>query len=601
MGKILFVNLSSGEIDVKEPGEELYLQFLGGYGIGARILYSHQQPGVDPVGPYNMLGFVTGLLTGTPAVTGNRFVVVGKSPLTGTWGDSNSGGYFGPYLKFSGYDAVFFTGASGKPVYLFINDGKAELVDATGIWGKDTHQTEDMIIAAHGKDTKVACIGTAGEKISRISSIITDKGRAAGRSGLGAVMGSKKLKAIAVKGTMLVPLADAEASEQLRRRYLAKMKNSPLAKLLSAQGTSAFTRPSTQNGHAPIKNWGGAAVKDFTNLDAIDGDSMQELLERKYGCWHCPIACGGIMKAGTEYEYAAGVHRPEFETTCNFGTLCLNHDRESIIMANDICNRYGIDTMSTGSTIAFAIECYENGLITKAETDGIELRWGSPQAIIAMTKKLAKREGFGAVLADGVKLAVERIGGAAGKYAMEVGGQELPMSDPKQNPGFGIAYLVDATPGRHTQCGKDEQGTGEEQKKGRTLLQTYNAAGLCQWSVFITGRDPEVITGFLSAVTGHPFTVDELLKTGERIATIRQAFNVREDINLLERKLPDRVNGIPPLMDGPNAGITIDLSNTVKEYLEAMGWDKATGKPSREKLQELGLDDVAQELWPTNN
>jgi aldehyde:ferredoxin oxidoreductase len=600
IGKMLYVDLSTGDIEEETPGEELYRDFLGGYGIGARIIFSRQEPGVDPLGPSNTLGFVTGILTGTPALFGSRYTVVAKSPLTGTWGDANSGGDFGPHLKFAGYDAVFFTGIAEKPVYLFLQDGKAELRDAKDIWGKDTNQTEDMLKAKHGRDTRVACIGPAGEQLSLISGVITNKARAAARSGLGAVMGAKKLKAIAVKGTMQVPLADVEKVEQLRRKYLPKVKDHPLGRELSTCGTTLSTGRNAYNGRSPVRNWGGIGIKHFPNAHTISFDTVLRFQDQKYGCWRCPVACGALMKAGVEYNYAAGTHRPEYETACSFGTLCLNNNYESIIMANDICSRYGLDTISAGSIIAFAIECYENGLITKEDTEGVELKWGDHRAIVAMTEKLARRDGFGAILADGVKIAAERIGKGATSYAIHVGGQEVPYHDPKKFPGLGLSYIIDATPGRHTQYGSEceRKVFGREHKRGNTLIQAYNAAGLCIFSFFATDEDPTMATEFLSAITGYQYSNEELLKTGERISNIRQAFNIREGINALEQKLPDRVVGIPPQPEGPNAGVTIDLSTAVKEYLEAMDWDLVSGKPSGRKLQELGLEDVSAILWP---
>ena len=595
MGRILFVDLSSGELKEEVPDEQLYHDFLGGYGVGARILFSRQKAGCHPLGPDNTLGFVTGCLTGTPALLGSRYAVVAKSALTGSWGDANSGGDFGPYLKFSGYDAIFFTGISERPVHLFIQDGKPELRDASHLWGKDASQTEDMLKAELGKDVRVACIGPAGESMSLISCIINNKGRAAARSGLGAVMGSKKLKAVAVKGTMHVPLACEGKVKQLRRRYLPKLRANKLANMLRIFGTPSFNAGNAHNGECPVKNWEGVGIKDFPNADAISGDSVLRLQQRKYACWQCPIGCGGYMKAGTDYKYAAGTHKPEYETAAGFGIMCLNDNLESIVMANDICNRYGLDTMSTGATIAFAIECFENGLITKDETEGIELKWGNHRAIVAMTVKLARREGFGAILADGVKVAAERIGKGADKYAIHIGGQEVPFHDPKNSPGFGTSYKIDATPARHTQSGANS-GKGEEQKARNTFCQVFQAAGVCQWVAFILGPPP--LSEFMAAVTGYPYDVDSLLVAGERISNIRHAFNLREGLNPLKRQVPGRVLGSPPLQEEPLAGKTVDLDTRLTDYLKAMDWDPVSGKPSKRKLQQLGLEDVSATLWP---
>ena len=611
MGKILFVDLSKGELKDEVLDEKLCRDFIGGYGIGARILFSRQKAGIDPLGPDNIFGVVTGPLTGTPALSGSRYIVVGKSPLTGTWGDANSGGDFGPSLKFAGYDAIFFTGVSQKPVYLFIDQAKAELRDAAHLWGRDTFDTEDQLISELGKEVHVVCIGPSGEKLSLISAIINNRGRAAGRSGLGAVMGSKKLKAVVVTGTMEIPIADRNKANQLRRKYLGEL--SPVANVFRKFGTSVLTATSGHSGDSPVKNWGGVGVVDFPDIAPIGGVNVIERQSKKYACWRCPIGCGGHMRAGTsEYKYEARAHKPEYETLVAFGTMCLNNNLESIIKANDICNRYGLDTISAGCTIAFAIECYENGLITKADTDGIELIWGNHQAIIAMTEKMAKREGFGDILADGSKVAAEKIGKDAEQYAVHIRGQEVPMHDPKHGFHWGTTYMVDATPARHTQGSegmmppglpiptfdrKSFTGRGEVHKIASNMHHIMNCAGMCIF-MYVSLPTVNAIPEFISAVTGWDMTMDELLRTGERISNLRQAFNIREGLNLLQFKMPGRVLGRPPQKDGPLAEVTVDEDTMVKEYLAAMDWDFKTAKPSKKKLQELGLDDVARELSP---
>ncbi|GAI18394.1 unnamed protein product, partial [marine sediment metagenome] len=271
---------------------------------------------------------------------------------------------------------VFFTGISAKPVYLFIKDGKAELRDATHLWGKDSFETEDIIRTELGKDVEVCCIGQSGENLSLISGVMNNKGRAAGRSGLGAVMGSKKLKAVAVKGNMKIPIADEKRAKQLRRKYLGELSQ-PIAGIFKNFGTPAFTAQMAHSGDSPVKNWGGVGVVDFPDVELIGLDPVMERQSKKFACYRCPFGCGGHMKAGTEYEYEAGAHKPEYETLSMFGSNCLNNNIESIIKVADICNRYGLDTISAGATIAFAIECYENGIITKADTDGIEMTWGN--------------------------------------------------------------------------------------------------------------------------------------------------------------------------------------------------------------------------------
>jgi aldehyde:ferredoxin oxidoreductase len=589
MGKVLFVNLSDGKIETEALDEKLCRDFIGGYGLGARILYSRQIAKVDALGPYNTLGFITGPLTGTPAPTGTRYVVVAKSPLTGTWGDANSGGEFGPYLKFAGYDAVFFSGISDKPVYLLVDNGKAELKDAAQLWGKDTYETEDILEAEYGRDSRVSCIGPSGEKLSLISCIINKRGCAAGRSGLGAVMGSKKLKAVVARGNQPVALADTKAVDSLRENYMAKL--GPIRGAFHKYGTASHAAISAQNGDSPVKNWGGIGVVDFPDVSGLEPEAVVANLDKHIGCWHCPIACEAYLKEGNgEYSYAAGSRRPEYETLASFGAMCLNNNTESIAKANDICNRYGLDTISTGCTIAFAIECYENGIITKKDTGGIELTWGNHQAIVNMTENMARREGFGNVLADGVKLAADRIGRGADKYAVHIGGQELGMHDPKLMPPMvgdvesaSARYQMAATPGRHT------QGFGPSSFMAHAL----SSAGLCYF-----GGMWGQLKDFLNAVTGFDYSRDELRKAGDRIATLRHAFNLREGINPLQWTVHPRIIGQPPQESGPLAGVTADLTGQIERNLAALDWDRSTTVPSQKKLKYLGLDDVAGDLWP---
>ena len=621
MGKILFVDLSKGELKDEALDEKFCRDFIGGYGIGARIIYSRQKGGVDPLGPENFLGLLTGPLTGTPATMGCRYVAVGKTPLTGGWGDANSGGDFGPNLKFAGYDAVFFNGIADKPVYLFIDNGKAELRDASHLWGKDTYETEGMLQAEHGRQAYVSCIGQSAEKLSLISCIITKRGAAAGRSGLGAVMGSKKLKAVVVRGNQKVPIADSETANRLRREHIAALRAAEFDwfgrksfwEILHKYGTTiGVTHLVAHNGDTPVKNWGGVGIIDFPDSAGLSPDAAIANQERDEACWHCPVICQGILKEGTgEYKYPAGVRRPEYETAASFGTLCLNNNTESIAMANHICNHYGLDTISAGCTIAFAIECYENGLITERDTDGIELTWGNHRSIVAMTEKMAKREGFGDILADGVKVAAKKIGKGAEQYAVHIGGQELGMHDPKfsylsrSEEAAAARYEIDATPGHHAAAryqmdatpGRHTQGFGPSGFQGHVI----NAAGVCLVGYLESlglANPAKYVAGFMNAVTGWDCSIDELLKIGERIANMRHVFNLREGINPLKLKVHPRIIGKPPQAEGPLAGVTADIEAQNYWNLGALDWDRVTTKPSKKKLQELGLEDVAEDLWP---
>ncbi len=609
MGKMLWVDLTNRLVTQEALNEKLCRDFLGGYGIGARVLFSMQKAGVDPLGEEAILGFLTGPLTGTAALGGARYTVVGRSPLTGGWGDANSGGDFGPYLKFSGYDAIFFTGIAEKPVYLLVDSARVELRDAAHLWGKDCYETEDILKSEMGKDTRVACIGPSGEKRAFIAAVMNDRGRAAGRSGLGAVMGSKRIKAIAVKGSMKVPVADEQEVIDLRKRYLPRLGNT--IEWLGEHGTAFVAAGSAHSGDSPVKNWGGAGYFDFPDIEPFLAENITSRRVRKYGCYRCPIACGAHMREGTgAYRYDEGCHRPEYETLALFGSNCLNNNIESIIKLNDLCNRYGIDTISTGATMAFTIECYEKGLITKTDTDGIEMTWGNHKSIVAMTEKLARREGFGDVIADGVKRAAAWIGKGSDEFAMHVQGQELAGHDPKHDYHWGMAYLMDPTPARHTQnaevfrpMGKVVQPdrqvaskAGAEQRAAAMLQHIVNSSGICAF-VYSCLPDAGILAEFLSAVTGWGMGMDELVTTGERILNMRQAFSSREGLSQAQFGIPGRLLGKPPLTAGPHRDVTIEEGPLFEEYFASAGWDIETGRPTRGKLMELGLGDIADELW----
>ena len=609
MGKILWVDLAKKQIKEEPLDEKMGRDFLGGYGLGARILFDRQKAGVDPLGPDAILGIVTGVLTGTDAMGGSRYIMVGKSPLTGGWGDANSGGSVGPMLKFAGYDAVFFTGISPKPVYLLIDNGKAEIKDASNLWGKDTFDTQDILQAAHGKELEVACIGPAGEKLSLISAVMNNKGRAAGRSGLGAVMGSKKLKAIAVKGTMKIPIPDEAASKAMRTKHV-KNKN-PRSEFIGGFGTSALMEMSVKGDDAPCKNWKGVATIDAPDYTKIIAGPVKEQQARKYGCWHCPIGCGGIMKASEEgeFKYSEHAHKPEYETLAMYGTNILVSDLKSIIKNNDVCNRLGLDTISAGACVAFVMECFEKGILTKKDV-GFDCNFGDAVAAVKLTEMIGKREGFGDLLANGVKIASEKIGKGSEAYAIQVGGQEYPAHDGRGGLNFGIGYGANPTPGRHTMGGEGPlpegalpnydrrslKGRGVPHKIGVSLTSAYNAAGIC---MIVIGDAYVHINDLIEAfrtITGWDITLEELIKTGSRIETMRQAFNAREGVKTPWKQHP-RMLGIPPKTVGPRAGATLDEKEIHKEYYEAMGWDVNTGKPGKQALIDLGLADVAKVLW----
>ena len=609
-GKILSVDLNACELKAEQLPDEFYRAYFGGYGAGARLLFDRIPKGADPLGPSNVLGFMPGLLGGTPFF-GSRFAVVAKSPKTGGWGDANGGGDFGPWLKNAGWDGVLVSGISDKPVYILIEDAKAERRDASDLWGLDTIETEAKLKERHGKKTSIACIGQAGEKLSLMAGVSNERGRLAARSGLGAVMGSKRLKAVAVVASRAAILArDKEVQGKVREALDAFSK--PLASFFHTYGTPGIAATAPMTGDAPIKNWGGSGAKDFPQASNLDSAIHATKMERPYGCWHCPIACGAESKASDnpKYPYPRHTHRAEYETMTSFGGLMLNGDLDSITYFNHLCNAYGFDTIAAGAVISFAIECFENGVITKEDTDGISLRWGNTEAVIEVLEKIVRRDGFGDVLADGIRKAAARIGPRSEPFAMEIGGEELPMHDPKLTPDYYTTYKLDATPARHTQWDSSlrrgwnaepkvrertqAEGRAGYHKTSAEFMHVVNSCGLC---MFVTASGPnDQIHEWINATTGWDMTIEEVLQVGERIANLRMAFEVREGNNPVLRKVPARVIGEPPLEEGPNAGIKLDVETLEREYLEACGWDVRTCKPGRDKLVELGLKDVAEAI-----
>jgi aldehyde:ferredoxin oxidoreductase len=428
-------------------------------------------------------------------------------------------------------------------------------------------------------------------------------------------MGSKQLKAVAVRGGMDVPLADREKVLQLRKQYLADLKG-PLVDYYREFGTCGGLEGASVCGDAPVKNWKGVGLTDFPQAEAISGDNVIKYQERRFACWQCPLGCGGHVRV-QEGPYAVEGHKPEYETLAAFGTMTLVDDVEAIIKANDLCNRYGLDTISAGATVAFAMECYERGLLSPQDTEGLDLRWGSAPGMIAAIEKLGQREGLGHVLADGVQRAAAVIGQGAEEFAVHIHGQEIPMHDPRYLPTLATSYWLDATPGRHTQGGHwaydlpdsarerlgildseeryEYRGKAEIYKRVTDILHVVSAAGLCHFGYECT--DIQYVPDFLSAVTGWALNLGECLRIGERIANLRHLFNLREGLNPLEFRLPGRMVGRPPLELGVLAGIEVDVGTLAREYLAARDWDPVTGVPSLEKLAEMGLQGLWEAGW----
>jgi len=619
MGKMLFVDLNNMKTHDEEIFEDLARDYIGGYGLGARIILERMKQGVDPLSPGNIFGIGTGPLTLSGMVSSCRHTTMGKSPLTGYWGDANSGGNFSNTFKASGYDMVFFEGKADHPVYLLIRDGKAEIKNSEHIWGKDTSTTDEMIRQENDDSSlKIVSIGTAGERLSRIAAVINDSGRAAARSGLGAVMGSKNLKAVACSGSLKPDIHDKSEVSRLVKEMMAMAKSNPSGMYLgiSSTGTPGAMIHHMEDHDVPIKNWRGNNVEDFPEdkWGNVAWDGMEKYAVKKYACTGCPIACGHILRVD-QGEYAVErAHKPEYESLAAFGTMCMNDNMESLIYANELCNMHGLDTISAGSTIAFAIECFENGILTKTDTDGIELTWGNSRAIIDVLKKMCTREGIGDLLAEGAQRASAEIGKGSEQFAMHVGGEMVPMHDPRCTPGWGATYVSDPAPARHVRGGTafvesgpvnetlyqalglptkvdkyNPEGKGEMHAVLGGYQHLVNSSGMC---LFGADALPFSLIDFMKATTGWDLTYDELIKTGQRISTLLHGFNIREGFKPSDFTIPPRVAGNPPLRMGLLKNRTIDIDDLKTQYYEAMGFDVDTGEISKERIDALGLQDV---------
>ncbi|NOY09639.1 MAG: aldehyde ferredoxin oxidoreductase family protein [Spirochaetes bacterium] len=600
-GNLLEVELARKQYRTETIPEELYDDFLGGYGLGAALLMKRMDPKADPLGPDNIIGFASGYLTGTGAYIASRFMVFGKSPSTKGWGDSNSGGYFGKKLKQAGFDVVLLRGISDSPVYILLDNGKADILPAEQLWGKDTYETEDMLKIKHGKDCEIVCIGPAGEKLSLIAGISTDKGRFAARSGLGAVMGSKKVKAIVAKGKIPINLANPQFMKELRKKHRSVFKE--LAEDLSKYGTPMFYQEALFSGDAPVKNWAGS-VEDIRNTGSISAENYLNYQVKRYACSGCPIGCGGHLKVENgEYKTESTVHKVEYETTGMFGSNLLNDDIEALIKINDICNRYGMDTIGCGGLCAFAMEAYEKGIIDKRHTGGLELNWGNSKSIVSLVELIGRSEGIGGILAKGFEYAAETFGGKTAGFAIAVRNEAFPAHDPRWSAGLALTYYSDATPSRHTQgsvtfpiAGYEQPDFKNDVSTGRAkyhndnvnLTHALNAAGLCLFG-YIT-LDYLTFPDFLKAADGKDWTLEKIMRIGFRIHVLRHLFNRKAGISFKKHSFPERVLGNPPLKKGPNKGVTIDLDTMVDEYLKEINFDSETGEPLLKTIKELNLE-----------
>ncbi len=597
IGNMIRVNLSDKTIKLEKLDNDDLKNYIGARGLGTRLYTKEVDPKIDPLSSENKMIFVTGPLTGTLAGSGGRFNVVTKGPLNGTIAASNSGGNFGPELKFAGYDGIIFEGRAEKPVYLWINNDEIELRDAEDLWGKDAHDTTDLIKAATDDEAKVACIGPAGENLVKFACIMNEYNRAAGRSGVGAVMGSKNLKAVAVRGTRGIQIADKEGFMDAIVDTRAKLKAHPVTGAgLAAYGTNVLVNILNEHGGLPVKNFSEAAV--YPNAEKISGEHQAEHnLIRNKGCFGCPIGCGRVSKNKVKFK---GIGEgPEYEATWGFGSNLDIDDFEAVCKANFLCNELGMDPITLAGTIACAVEMVEKGFIPREKAD---LNWGDTEMLVEMTRKTAYREGFGDELAEGSYRLAEKYGHP--EYSMSAKKQELPAYDPRGQQGIGLEYATSNRGGCHVRgymTSPEVLGIPEkvdpdaiEGKPGllkifQDLTALVDSAGICLFTTFAIGL-PE-ISEELRKATGLNLSDEEFLLAGERIWNLEKIFNLQAGLSKKDDTLPPRLLN-EPMKDGPHKGNVVRLDEMLSEYYQLRGWDK-NGIPTQAKLNELGMTDVA--------
>ncbi len=604
MQPILKIDLSTGNTEEYKIPKDWEEAFLGGASLAARLLYPHLTKELNPFSPDAPLLFINGPLTGTSGPTVGRFVVCGKGPATGLWAESNCGGFWGPELRFCGYDGLWITGKASKPVYLWIEDGRLEVRNAEHLWGKDTYDTQELIKQEIGeKGIHVAVIGPAAEKGVLFSGIFCDHGRTAGRTGLGAVMAAKQLKAIAVHGKQVLALVHFEEFTGLRSESNRTLKNDNEARVLRELGTAGAANYSEYLGAMPAKYYhqGG-----FESVDDVSGASMAEkLLTGQSACHACVIACGRVVRL----EDGAKRKGPEYETIVSFGPNLMISDLPEITRLGELCDRYGMDTISTGNTIGLVFQLFETGVITTRDTGGLELKWGDPMAVRQLIHMTAHREGIGDLIAQGSRRLANHF--KVEDEAVQVNGLEVAYHDPRGVSGMALSYATSPRGACHNQSdyffvdwghtqpelGIDYFSRHAEAEKSANVARhqdwrtVYNAMVMC----IFANVAPQMQVDLINAACGYRWTIEEMMKAGERGWNMKRAINNRLGLTAVNDKLPKAL--LEPLSTGGTEGFTPDIQKMLMAYYEARAWDHETGYPTIEKLSELGLEEIASDLW----
>lgn len=656
-GRVLVIDLTHGTREIEEIDESVHKQFLGGYGLGAYLMWKHFPPGTDASDPEACFAIVSGLLTGTHTPFSGRIQIVGKSPLTNSWADSNSGGSVASHLRRAGFDGLVVKGRATRPTLLVIRDDDVQFEDASDLWGREIPETFTELKKRYGgkSEVGVSAIGPAGEQQSKIASVMNDRYHAFGRQGFGAVYGSKNLKAIVVRGSGKVPIADPKRfktlTKAIQKQYQKDLSwfmrvlvwfttpkpylgwlyrlfvrlgmkieapQAAMRQLWSDRGTTGAVALSIENGDSPIKNWLGVASKEFplaTKSMKLDGGEVDKMIVKKLSCGDCPAPCKGIVRS--KKRKLEDVRRPDYETICGFGANLLNDDLDLVTACHDACNRFGFDAVSSSQTLGWVCEAMEKGILTKEDLDGIDMRWGNGEAAFQLTIKIGTGEGCGAWLRHGVAHAAEHVGKGSDAFAVHVHGQEPAYHDPRFTPLMGVTYIADPTPGRHTAGSaswhetfgvgfplpeaagpketkvkwKSNDNKGRSQAHFSNAHQVMNGLGLCMFTS-LTGGLPWV--DLVEAVTGWGFGEKDLLEAGERIQCLRAAFNWREGIKPDDFAPHPRMlgEGDGLLKEGPLRGESPDLIQLRADYHQAMHWDPETGLLAKSRAEQLGIADL---------
>jgi len=620
IGKYVSIDLTTQTFEARDFEEDTLKNFPGGPALGAKMLYD-QMPAKTPWdAPESIIGFVSGPCNGAGPLLAGRYTVVSKSPVNNLWNDANSGGHFGPQLKKSGYDAAFVKGISKKPVYVFIDNGNVTFHDASHLWGKTVEDTEHAIKKELG-DPKVgiALIGPAGERKSNIAAVMNDTHRAAGRGGSGAVMGSKNFKALVCRGDAKVEVHSKEKVLELNKELAEWGKSGPVADnifmLFTNWGTGGLYEGSVLSGDSNVRNWGG--VPSSLTEDELKAVTSQEMDKRwrksKYSCNTCHLGCGALYEIKDGKFPIKETGRPEYEANAMLGSNLAIGDPEFVNWCNFLSNEYGYDVISFGGVLAWAMECFSNGLFTLEETGGADLSWGNVEGAAKLAEAMCKESSeFGIVLNKGALAAAKHYNRGV-EYAMHAGGIEAPAHDPRLNPGLARTYQYDPTPGRHVKGGQgftppasllpqeekynfDDPEHAVRDVAGVVEKEITNMGGFCEFSDF--AYPPGIKTSILSAVVGVDYTGDETRRLGLRSYTMRHAFNLREGMKREDNTIAGRLVGKPPMTDGPHTGNTIDNEKLADAFFKAMDWDIKTLVPSKAALEGLGgLENVVAELY----